>query len=95
MSVDVGKIIPFLGNTSCMNVEERKYLALIETIKGMFKDDKEFIKFLEQEVKPFFENMGRARWNRDIVSDLGFALSLRKSRRKDVSKILKWKPPQK
>ena len=94
MSVDVGRLIPFLQETSCMNVDERKMIALCEIAKKMFEGHKKFVSFLDEFAKPFFQYMGWAKWNRDIVSDLGFALSKRKGKRKDLSKVFDWKPPK-
>ena len=96
MSVDVGRIkdFKFLAETACMNVDERKMIGFCEIAKKLFKGDKKFVSFLDEFAKPFFEYMGRAKWNRDILTDLGLALSLRKGRRKDVTKVLEWKPPK-
>ena len=95
MSVDVGRLIPFLRDTSCMNVDERKMLGFCEIAKKLFEGDKKFVAFLDEFAKPFFEYMGRAKWNRDIVTDLGLALSMRESKRKDVSKLLDYEAPAK
>lgn len=94
MSVDVGKIIPFLQETSCMNVDERKMIGFCEIAKKLLKKDKGFVAFIDEFAKPFFEYMGRAKWDRDIVTDLGLALSMRKGRRKDVSKVLEFEAPK-
>lgn len=96
MSVDVGRIkdFKFLAQTACMNVDERKMIGFIEVAKKLFKGDKAFVAFLDKFAKPFFEYLGRAKWDRDVVTDLGFALANRQSRRKDVSKLLAYKPPK-
>ena len=65
-------------------------LGFCEIAKKFFKGDKKFVAFIEEFAKPFFEYMGRAKWNRDVVTDLGLALSTRKGRRKDLSKVLDW-----
>jgi len=92
MSVDVGKQIKFLADTSCMNVEERVNLAHLEVARKFFEDDSEFVQFLNEVAVPFVTLTGRAKWQRDIVTDLGLALSLRKEREAKVDKVLEFDP---
>lgn len=92
MSQDVGKIIKFLADTSCMNAEERVTLAHLETLKPLLTDDPEFVQFIDEIVTPFVRNTGRAKWQRDIVTDLGLALSMRKEKEAKLDKILSFDP---
>ena len=93
MSVDVGKQIPFLADVSCMNEEERLNLAYCQFLQGLFEsDDPEFCQFIEEIAKPFFKFTGRAKWDRDIVTDLGLALSLRKERKSSIEKVMEFSP---
>lgn len=94
MSTDVGKIgtFKFLAFTACMNKEERQVMALLEVSARLFSDDEKFGEFIEEFAKPFFEFMGRASWDRDIVTDLGLALSLKQTSKKSVSKLLQFNP---
>ena len=92
MSVDVGKLIPFLKETACMNAEERVNLALCRVAQIVFEEDKEFCDFIEEIPVPFFKYTGQGKWGRDVVTDLGFALAGQKLKRQDVSQILKFDP---
>lgn len=88
MSVDVGRANEFLKNTACMNPEQRVTLALCETTKEIFKEDKEFVEFMNDIAIPFYEKQGWAKWGRDVVTDLGFALSKQERRTLNVKNIL-------
>ena len=88
MSVDVAQIIPFMALTSCMNQEEREFLAYIEGLKLILKDSPEaesFIKFLDKWAIPIVQKIGRAKWGRDTVSDLGFAKAIQGEEIEDLS----------
>jgi len=94
MSVDVGRGNEFLKNTACMNQEFRIALADCETIKELFKEDKEFVNFMNEVVIPFFEKQGWAHWGRDVVTDLGFALATQSRRGLKVKNLLKMEVPK-
>ena len=88
MSVDVGRENEFLKKTACMNQAHRVILADCETIKELFKEDTEFIAFMNEIVIPFYEKQGWANWGRDVVTDLGFALANQKRKALNVKNIL-------
>ncbi|MBA7492016.1 hypothetical protein ES702_02565 [subsurface metagenome] len=88
MSVDVGRANKFLKETACMNQEFRIALADCETIKELFKEDKEFVDFMNDVVIPFYQKQGWAHWGRDVVTDLGFALANQQRRTLKVKNIL-------
>jgi len=95
MSVDVGRLVPFFVTTACMNPEERKIVAYIEGFKEIFGEIKRltpFIEFLEEKAKPFYVKLGRARWGRDVVTDLGFAKALQRTRKEKLSNIFEYDP---
>lgn len=92
MSVDVGRILPFMKETACMNIDERKLIGISKFAKDLFSEDKEFVEFIDTMVIPFLTYEGRAKWNRDVVTDLGFALALRKSGRKSLTDVLDFVP---
>lgn len=95
MSVDVGRQIPFLAETSCMNMEERVSLACLRFVESLFEiDDPEFVQFLNDVAIPYVKYVGRAKWERDIVTDLGLALSMRKEREARVDRVLNFDPSQ-
>lgn len=93
MSVDVGRLLPFMKDSACMGLEERKLLAYSETASDFF-EDAEFKEFIDKFVKPFLTKLGRAKWSRDVVTDLGFALSGRKDSRKKLSELLTFEPQE-
>lgn len=88
MSVDVGRANDFLKDTACMNQEQRVIIANCETIKEIFKEDKEFVDFMDKIVIPFYQKQGWAHWGRDVVTDLGFALSKQQRKTLNVKHIL-------
>lgn len=95
MSVDVGRIIPFMRETACMNGKEREVVAYVDGFKLMFggvPEMKTFIEFLEEVVKPFYIKLGQARWGRDVVSDLGFAKAGQRARVEKLDKIFDYDP---
>lgn len=95
MSVDVGRLIPFMTETACMNPKERELLAHIEGFKIFFGEVPEmetFIEFLDDRVKPYFVKLGQAKWLRDVVSDLGFAKALQRARKEKIDKIFDYDP---
>lgn len=90
MSVDVGREIPFLEETACMNRDQRVLVALLNTAKRTLAHP-EFDMFIDQVAIPHVKELGMALWGRDVVTDLGFALSGRKSQYKNIKNILKFK----
>ena len=90
MSIVVGRHNKFLQQTSCMNPEERTMIAMCEISKRLFASDEEFVGFIDEFAIPYFEYMGRAKWKRNEVTDLGFALSLTPSEQEDIRTILEY-----
>jgi len=93
MSEKAGRKLPFMRETACVHVQEREILAFIEAYPLLCPKDKKFIEFLEETVKPVMLKIGRARWYRDTITDLGFALSTKEDavdkRTEDTKNILK------
>lgn len=83
MSERVGKILKFMQEIACVHVEERELIAWCEVYPLIVPEDKDFIEFLKEVVKPVFVKVGQARWYRDTITDLGFALSLKKGKSQD------------
>lgn len=95
MGIKVGKLIGFLKDTACMNREEREIIGLLEYMKELFKNDKNFSKFIDQIVKPFFVKQGHAKWKRDVVTDLALAMSRRRERKEKSDQIIDFTPKDK
>lgn len=72
---EVGAAINFLKETSCMNPEERGYIACCKIFTLLFPENKEFNDFLEKKMVPSLEYLGFAQWNRDILTDMGLRIS--------------------
>jgi len=91
MSEKAGRTMPFMKETACVHVEEREMLAWIQAYPLISPEDKDFIEFLEKVVKPVLLKVGRARWYRDTITDLGFALASREktTQTQDAKDILK------
>jgi len=75
MSEKAGRKLPFMRETACVHVQEREILAFIEAYPLICPKDKNFIKYLDETVKPVMLKIGRSRWYRDTITDLGFALA--------------------
>ena len=84
---EIGKIEPFLAETSCMNYNERELVAYCKVYGILFPDDKEFIKFLEKEAIPVLQKIGYAKWLRTELTDLALKKGI-KRKTQDVSKVL-------
>lgn len=82
MSEKAGRYLPFMKETACVHVEEREMIAWIKAYPLICPIDKNFNKFLMEVVNPVLMKVGRARWYRDTITDLGFALA---SRGKDTT----------
>ncbi len=92
MSEKVGHIVPFMKESAMMGLKERELLAYCETAKRFFKDAG-FTEYIDEFAIPFIQNLGRARWGRDVVTDLGFALAGQKRRQKILGeRLLKYQP---
>ena len=88
MSTRVGKIIPFLQQTACMNREEREIIAWCKVFKILFPQVEDFNKFLEEKAIPAMIVLGQANWERDVVTDLGLAESKQKRKTENVKETL-------
>lgn len=71
----VGNIVDFLKDTSCMNPESREYIACCKIYALLFPEGKDFNEFLEKKMIPSLELLGFAQWNRDILTDMGLRVS--------------------
>jgi len=90
MSEKAGRTMPFMKETACMHVEEREMLAWVESYGLICPEDEKFKEWLEKVAKPVLMKVGRSRWYRDTITDLGFALASREKtpQTEDTSKIL-------
>lgn len=87
---NVGLIIPVLGLTSCMNREYREIVVIlnhISKIDAFLTNNPSFSmqKCLVEIINPLMEDLGRANWPRDILTDLALALSQVKSESIDLT----------
>ena len=92
MSEDIGVLERFkdLQESACVHVEERELIAWCHAYGIINPQDKGFKDFLEKIAIPVLVRVGRAKWYRSEVSDLGLALSTRKrvSKSEDTGKVL-------
>jgi len=90
MSEKAGRTMPFMKETACVHVEERELIAWIEAYPMISPEDKDFNEWLQKVAKPVLMRVGRARWYRDTITDLGFALASRdkKEASEDTQDIL-------
>jgi len=92
MSEKAGRNLPFMIETACVHVDEREIIAWVEAYPLICPTDTDFKKFLEEVVKPVMMKIGRSRWYRDTITDLGFALAKKgkgDSQTQDAKDILK------
>jgi len=92
MSEKAGRNLPFMKETACVHVEEREMIAWVESYGLICPTDKKFKAWLEKVAKPVLMKVGRSRWYRDTITDLGFALASKgkdKSQTQDAKDILK------
>jgi hypothetical protein len=79
MSERVGKREEFksLQETACVHLEEREQIGYIRAFNIICGEDgdKDFKEFLEKKGIPALVEIGRGRWYRDTITDLGLALS--------------------
>lgn len=92
MSEKAGRMKQFkkLVETACVHIDERELIAWCMAYGRICPEDKEFRKFLKKIAIPVLTEVGRARWYRSEVTDLGLALSMRKKSKQDqdTSKML-------
>lgn len=81
MSEKVGKILSSLKDTACVHMTEREAIAMLKFFDAVVpegersKDDEEFFTWLNKDIIPALQELGYARWYRDVITDLGLALS--------------------
>lgn len=98
MSEVVGGKNKIFRDTACMSLTERKMVGICEGFIKMFKGSespevKRFIEFLNKQGIPFIQTYGRAKWGRDIVTDLGFAKSIHdQAKTSSAKKALEFEP---
>lgn len=91
MGQDVGKNIPFLKETSCMDTEKREEYAFLE-IMGNLEDfvnshsDFTLKQFIDEFLKPSLQIWGWSLWKRDVITDLALRLG-RKSFKSSFKKV--------
>lgn len=75
MSERAGKILKELQETACVHVEEREVIAWCKIYMLINPEDTEMKEFMENIAILAFTELGRQRWYRDTITDLGLALS--------------------
>lgn len=98
MGMDVGRLIPFLKDTACMNPSERKVVAILDGFKDLFGDNPRFdtfLKWTQDKARPFFIKLGQANWKRDVLTDLGLAKAHQAQRISDLQRVLTFQPSKK
>lgn len=82
-----------MQDTACVHVEERESIAWCLVYGIINPEDEKFNKFLNEIAIPSLTKVGQARWYRDTITDLGFALSALKGkgREEDTADILEAK----
>ncbi len=92
MGQQVGGLKDFkdMSDTALIHVEERELLAWSSCYPMICPKDKKFNKFLQEIAIPILKRVGRARWYRDIITDLSLALSSSRKgdEREDVANLL-------
>lgn len=93
MSERVGKEEETLRDTACIHVVERELIGFCKAYPLIVPEDKEFNKYLKEVAIPVLTIIGRSRWYRDQITDLGLALSMSESKTQtqDTKNILKAK----
>jgi len=93
MSERVGKEEETLRETACVHVEERELIGFCKAYPLIVPEDEKFNKFLKEVAIPVLTIIGRSRWYRDQITDLGLALSLseKPTQKSDTKNILKAK----
>lgn len=81
LSQRIGQDNKFLAETACMNREEREMVSYIEAFSLLFHDPS-----LNEFIKPLIA-IGRGKWGRDIITDLGLLLGDKDTESEDVSEI--------
>ena len=81
----VGRTVPFLKETSCMNQQQREQYAFIEITEKLMKfieDNPDFnVKdFMDKFLKPSLQIWGYSLWPRDILTDLALRLAKKELR---------------
>ena len=93
MSEKIGALKQFkdLQESACVHVEQRELIAWCHAYGIINPQDKGFKDFLEKIAIPVLVRVGRAKWYRSEVSDLGLAMSTRKrvSKTEDTRDVLK------
>ncbi len=76
MSERAGRIddLKFLQETACVHIEEREFIAFCKAFLVFFPKSK-MRGTLEKKFMASALIVGRGRWYRDTITDLGFALS--------------------
>jgi len=59
---EIGKIEPFLAETSCMNYDERELVAYCQIYSIIFPEDKDFKKFLDKQAIPALKKLTNKRF---------------------------------
>ena len=94
MGEKVGKIVEELAETACVHIEERELIGWVRSFETMIPPEHEAFKlYLEEFVVNMLLRVGRQKWYRDTITDLGLALSKgsKDSQTEDTSKVLELK----
>lgn len=92
LSQRVVNIEKFFSLTACMNLEEREIIGLIYAYDELTKDPKvkdPFNDFLMNKVVPALQKIGRSKWGRTELTDLGFMLGDKDTKTSTVKEELR------
>src|SRR3990170_1274316 len=90
LGIRLGKLDTLMSDTSCMSEEMREAYSHVEAVQSVLKyavqkrelpleDAKELNEICNLVIKPILVSVGRTSWPRDIVTDMGLALSREKT----------------
>lgn len=65
---------PFFEKIACMTLEYREYIALLEILKILDPNDKEFNKEIDTIFIPILQRLGQSQWNPDIITHLAMKM---------------------
>ena len=72
--------------TACLHPEERELIGLLWAVADFIeKDDPALAKYLKDEIVPFIETIGIARWPRTELTDLGLRVGQRHQKAVDLA----------
>lgn len=64
----------FFEKIACMTPEYREYIAMLEVLKILDPEDKEFNKLINDIFIPIIQRLGQSEWNPDIITHLAMKM---------------------